>query len=283
MPPTYTGGMAQTLPAIALLGTGKMGGAILEGLLQPDVHASSIRATTNSEVSAEALRHKGVDARSLETDHEANEWAVAGADIVILGVKPHYVLELAHSIAHALAPEAIVVSVAAGITSKQIESVVKHAVVRAMPNTPSQIQQGVTGLAAGARASVDQVAQVKDIFELVGDVVVVAEDEINVLSALSGSGPAYLFYVAEKMMNVATDRGFTPEQARTMVQGTLLGAAALLEVSGETPEALRKAVTSPGGTTEQAIAVFDEHNLGAVFSEAVDRAVARAVEMAQAK
>ncbi len=274
--------MAHSLPAIALLGTGKMGGAILEGLLQPDVHASSIRATTNTEVSADALRLKGVEAKSLELDSDANEWAVAGAEIVILGVKPHYILDLAQSVAHALAPGAIVVSVAAGITTDQIESVVKLAVVRAMPNTPSQIQQGVTGLAAGARASVDQVAQVQQVFELVGDVVVVAEDDINVLSALSGSGPAYLFYVAEKMMAVATDRGFTSEQARTMVQGTLLGAAALLDVSGETPEALRKAVTSPGGTTEQAIAVFDEHNLGAVFSEAVDRAVARAIEMAKA-
>lgn len=273
--------MAQTLPPIALLGTGKMVGAILEGLLSPEVTTSTIRATTNTEASAELLRQKGVEAASLETDSMANEWAVAGAKIVILGVKPAYILELAQSVSHALDPDAIVVSVAAGITTAQLEGVVSNPVVRAMPNTPAQIQRGVTGLAAGARASADQVAEISAVFDLVGDVVVVKEDDINVLSALSGSGPAYLFYVAEKMMDVATTHGFSAKQARTMVQGTLLGAAALLDVSADTPEQLRRAVTSPGGTTEQAIAVFDEHQLGDVFAEAVDRAVARAIQMAK--
>jgi pyrroline-5-carboxylate reductase len=150
-----------------------------------------------------------------------------------------------------------------------------------MPNTPTQIRQGVTGVASGATTSSDQLSSAVGLFELVGDVVIVDESDINVLSALSGSGPAYLFYVAEKMMDVATHHGFSPEQARTMVQGTLLGAAALLEASGETPQDLRRAVTSPGGTTEQAIAVFDEHRLGEVFFEAVDRAVARAIEMSK--
>jgi pyrroline-5-carboxylate reductase len=273
--------MSQTLPSIALIGTGKMGGAILDGLRQPGISATSVRATTRSEATAQLLRDKGVDSRSLEADSDANVWAVAGAKIVVLAVKPHYIVDVARSIAQVLDPDAVVVSVAAGITTNDIEQASGRPVVRAMPNTPSQIRQGVTGIAAGPGATADHVSDVSHLFELVGDVVVVDEGDINVLSALSGSGPAYLFYVAEKMMDVATRHGFTADQARTMVQGTLLGAAALLDASGETPQDLRRAVTSPGGTTEQAIAVFDEHQMGAIFQEAVDRAVARAVEMSK--
>lgn len=272
--------MTVNLPTIALIGTGKMGGAILDGLLQPGVEVAGIRATTHTEAAASVLRERGVSARSVEADDAANEWAVDGADIVILAVKPHYLLEVAALVSDSVAPEAVVVSVAAGITTEQIEREVARSVVRAMPNTPAQIRQGVTGVAAGSRASAQQVQAVADLFGLVGEVVVVGEDKINHLSALSGSGPAYLFYVAEKLIDVAREHGFSAEQATTMVQGTLLGAAALLDASGETPEELRRAVTSPGGTTEQAIAVLDEHNLGAIWSEAVDRAVARATQMA---
>jgi len=273
--------MSDTPPSLAFIGTGKMGGAILEGVLQSGADAPLIRATTQTEAAAELLRARGVDARSIEADSQANSWAVAGADMVILAVKPHYILEVASSIAPALETDAVVVSVAAGLTTAQIEAVVDQAVVRAMPNTPSQIQQGVTGIASGSRASADQVATVSDVFRSVGQVVVVDESQINHLSALSGSGPAYLFYIAEKLIDVAIEHGFSQDQATTMVQGTLIGAAALLDSSGETPQALRQAVTSPGGTTEQAIAVLDEHQMGQIWSEAIARAVARAEQMAR--
>jgi pyrroline-5-carboxylate reductase len=123
-----------------------MGGAILDGLRQPGVNVSSLRATTQSEAAAGLLREKGVDARSVEADPDANEWAVTGAQIVVLAVKPRYILEVAQSLAHVLEPDAVVVSVAAGITTADIEEVTHRAVVRAMPNTPSQIRQGVTGI-----------------------------------------------------------------------------------------------------------------------------------------
>lgn len=270
-----------SLPAVALIGTGKMGGAILEGILQPGVDVSSLRATTATEATAATLRDSGVQARSLESDPSANGWGVEGADVVILAVKPHYILDVASSLAPHLQPDTVLVSVAAGITTAQIEDVVGCGVVRAMPNTPSQIRQGVTGIAAGATVSPSQLHVVVELFELVGDVVVVDEPQINPLSAVSGSGPAYLFYIAEKLIEAATRRGFTLEQATTMVNGTLVGSAALLEQSGQTPQELRRAVTSPGGTTEQAIGVFDRHDLGAILSEAIDSAVARAEEMAR--
>jgi len=271
--------MSVTLPSMAIIGTGKMGGAILDGVAQPGVAAQSLRVTTQSDHSAELLRGKGLTAASLEVEPEANAWAVAGAKIVIVAVKPARVLEAISGIAHVLDKDAVVVSVAAGITTEAMEKVTSNPVVRAMPNTPTQIGQGVTGLAAGSRVSDGQVAQVEKVFSLLGHVVVVPEEKINALSAISGSGPAYVFYIAEKLIDVAVSHGFTTEQANLMVQGTLLGAAALLEQSGDSPAALRAAVTSPGGTTEQAIAHFDESDLGDIFSDAINRAIARAEEM----
>jgi pyrroline-5-carboxylate reductase len=271
--------MSVTLPSMAIIGTGKMGGAILDGVLQPGVATQSLRVTTQSDQSAQLLRGKGLTAASLDLEPEANVWAVAGAKIVIIAVKPARVLEAIESVAHVLEKDAVVVSVAAGITTEAMEKVTSNPVVRAMPNTPTQIGQGVTGLAAGSRVTDEQVTQVEKVFGLLGHVVVVPEEQINALSAISGSGPAYVFYIAEKLIDAATSHGFTTEQAHLMVQGTLLGAAALLEQSGDSPAALRAAVTSPGGTTEQAIAQFDESNLGQVFSDAINRAIARAEEM----
>jgi pyrroline-5-carboxylate reductase len=271
--------MSVTLPAMAIIGTGKMGGAILDGVLQPGVSAASLRVTTQSEPSAELLRQRGLSAASLDGEPEANAWAVVGAKMVIIAVKPAKVLDAITQVAHVLDNDAVVVSVAAGITTEAMEGVTANPVVRAMPNTPTQIGQGVTGLAAGSRVSVDQMVEVEKVFSLLGHVVVVPEDQINALSAISGSGPAYLFYIAEKLIDVATSHGFTHDQAEVMVQGTLLGAAALLDQSGDPPATLRAAVTSPGGTTQQAIAQFDEANLGQIFADAIDRAIARAEEM----
>lgn len=271
--------MSVTLPAMAIIGTGKMGGAILDGVLQPGVNAQSLRVTTQSDQSAELLRSRGLTAASLDVEPEANAWAVAGAKIVIIAVKPARVIDAITSVSHVLDKDAVVVSVAAGITTEAMEKVTSNPVVRAMPNTPTQIGQGVTGLAKGSRVSNDQIAEVEKVFGLLGHVVVVPEDQINALSAISGSGPAYVFYIAEKLIDVATSHGFSTEQANVMVQGTLLGAAALLDQSGDTPAALRAAVTSPGGTTEQAIAQFDQGDLGGLLSQAIDRAIAKAEEM----
>ena len=271
--------MSVSLPAVAIIGTGKMGGAILDGLLQPEVTLRSLRVTTQSEQSAEALRRRGIEVASIEVEPEANEWAVADADIVIVGVKPPFVIDVVSSVAHVVKKDAAIVSVAAGITIDAMEAKTHNPVIRAMPNTPTQIGQGVTGLSMGARVDAGARASVESIFGLLGRVVVVPEEQMNALSAISGSGPAYLFYVAEKLIDVAMSHGFTAEQAETMVQGTLLGAAALLDQSGDSPSDLRRAVTSPGGTTEQAIAVFDGADLGAVFAEAIDQAVAKAIEI----
>jgi pyrroline-5-carboxylate reductase len=153
-------------------------------------------------------------------------------------------------------------------------------VLRAMPNTPALVGRGVTGLSAADGVSADDVAIVRRLFETVGTVVEVPESQIDALSTISGSGPAYFFLLVEDFTQAAVGKGFTEDQARLMVEQTFAGAAALLAASGEEPGELRRRVTSPKGTTERAIAVLQAARLDGVFAEATDAALARARELA---
>ena len=149
-----------------------------------------------------------------------------------------------------------------------------------MPNTPSLVGRGVTGLAAGAHADAAAVAVVRRLFETVGTVVEVPESQIDALSTISGSGPAYFFLVVEEFTKAAREKGFAEADARLMAEQTFIGAAALLEASADDPAELRRRVTSPKGTTERAVAVLQDAQLDEVFGRATDAALARARELA---
>lgn len=273
--------MTVTLPSIAILGTGSMGGAILSGLVQPHVVVTGgIRVTNRSTAKAEALASDRVQSFATDTDAAANRAAVAGAKIVLIGVKPAMVADLLTEIADALEPDAIVVSVAAGVTIETMESLVTRAVLRAMPNTPAVVGRAVTGLAAGTRSSAADLDVVTEMFETVGVVLVVPEGRIDALSTISGSGPAYVFYLIEQLTRTAVGMGFTPQEAALMVDTTFLGAAELLAASDVGPAELRRRVTSPKGTTERAIAELEKADLGATFDRATAAALARAAEIA---
>jgi pyrroline-5-carboxylate reductase len=273
--------MSPSLPSIAILGAGSMGGAILSGLLGPDVTVSGgIRDTNRSQEKANALASDSVTSLSTDADPQANRTAVAGARIVLIGVKPAMVPDLLREIADALEPDAIVVSVAAGVTIETMEALVPGSVLRSMPNTPSLVGRGVTGLAAGTRSTPEEFALVRSVFESVGEVIDVPESQIDALSTVSGSGPAYVFFLIEQLTATAVGLGFTPEQAATMVQGTFRGATELLAQSDADPAELRRRVTSPKGTTERAVQVLEDARLSDVFDRAAAAALARARELA---
>jgi len=202
---------------------------------------------------------------------------------VLVGVKPAMVPDLLREIAPALRPGAIVVSLAAGVTIATFEEILGEdvAVLRSMPNTPALVGRAVTGLAAGTLADEAAVATVRRLFETVGTVIEVPESQIDALSTISGSGPAYFFLLVEEFTKAALGKGFSEAESRLMAEQTFIGAAALLEASGENPAELRRRVTSPKGTTERAIAVFQEARLDDVFVAATDAALARARELAQ--
>jgi len=275
--------MQTTLPAISILGAGSMGGAILSGLVQPDVTVEGgIRVTNRTEAKAVLLRSDTVLSYATDNNTAANLAAVAGARIVLVAVKPQMVPDLLREIGSALDPGTVVISVAAGVTVATIESILPESVsvLRAMPNTPAIVGRGVTGLSAGTRSSAADLALASALFGTVGDVVVVPEEKIDALSTISGSGPAYVFYLIEELTRTAVDLGFSESEAATMVNGTFLGAAELLVSSRQSPQELRRQVTSPKGTTERAIAELEKGELKALFDRAAAAALARAKELA---
>ncbi|WP_130176991.1 pyrroline-5-carboxylate reductase [Cryobacterium sp. SO1] len=273
-----------TLPAIAFLGAGSMARAVLAGLLKPTVTVTGGIRTTNRSAAkaAELAGTAGVTAWATDAEPNANRLAVAGAGIVIVAVKPAMVPALLAEIADSLEPGTLVVSVAAGVTIATFE---KHlpdgvAVIRSMPNTPAVVGMAVTGLSAGTRSTPAQMDLATALFETVGEVLVVPEEKIDALSTISGSGPAYVFYLIEQLTLTAIDKGFTPAEAATMVNGTFLGASALLAVSDLTPSELRRQVTSPKGTTERAVQQLETGDVKGLFDRATDAALARARELA---
>lgn len=273
--------MTISLPGIAIIGAGAMGGAILSGLRAPGVTVSGgIRVTNRTTAKAALVGGAGVESFALETEPDANHRAVAGAGIVLVGVKPALVPAVLAEIAGSLEPGALVISVAAGVTTATMERIVANSVLRAMPNTPAIVGRAVTGLAPGSRATAAQLKTGRALFETVGTVIDVAESQIDALSTISGSGPAYVFYLIEELTRTAVGLGFDRETAERLVNGTFQGAVELLVTSGRTPEDLRRQVTSPNGTTERAVAELQRADLTSLFDRATAAALTRARELA---
>ncbi|MFB7251081.1 pyrroline-5-carboxylate reductase [Microbacterium sp. NPDC056234] len=276
--------MADSLPSLAFLGAGSMGGAILQGVVASGIPVEGGIVATNrtKEKAAGLADFAGVTAIALDERPDGNTDAAADARVILVGVKPAMVPDLLREIAPVLRQDAIIVSLAAGVT---LATFAEHLgdgvrVIRSMPNTPATVGKAVTGLAPGAAVSTEDLAVVRRLFELVGAVVEVPEDRIDALSTISGSGPAYVFLLIEELTKAAIGKGFSESDARLMAEQTFIGAAALLDASGENPVELRRRVTSPKGTTERAVAVLQDAHLETVFAEATDAALARAREIA---
>jgi pyrroline-5-carboxylate reductase len=268
---------------IAILGSGSMGTAILSGLLASGFDSAKVSITTKSAESAAKLADElGVTAIALESQPTGNADAVVGADLVLVAVKPAYVVEVLKEASSKLHSNALVISVAAGITTASMEAVLPASVsvVRAMPNTPAIVGRAVTGISSGSRVSDEQLETALDLFETVGRVVVLPEEQIDALSTISGSGPAYVFYLIEQLTLAAQEMGFGEDVAAMLVEETFAGASELLGASNQSPEVLRKQVTSPNGTTMQAVAVMEQAELAKLFTKATNAALARAKEIA---
>ncbi len=258
-----------------------MGGAILHGLVAAGVRG--IGVTTRSVEKAAALRElEGVRSLALSESADGNRTVAHDAHVVIVGVKPAMVADLLREIADVLHPDAVIVSLAAGTTLATMADALggQRRIVRAMPNTPSLIGKGVTGIAGNDHTTADDLAEVRRLFECVGTVIETDEPGIDALSTISGSGPAYVFLLIEALTAAARQKGFDEADARAMAEQTFIGATALLDHTGEDPADLRRGVTSPKGTTERAVAVLQDAHLDELFIRATDAALARAHEIA---
>ena len=211
----------------------------------------------------------------------SNRTAAATADVVIVGVKPVGVRAMLTEVAASLAPGAVVVSVAAAVPLELMEAALPAGtqVIRTMPNTPAKVGRGVTALAPGSSATPESVEVVRSLLSGTGRVVEVPENQLDAVGSVSGSGPAYAFYLAEAMAKAGADLGLDPELAAILAAETVAGAGAMLAEPGADAAALRKAVTSPNGTTEAAIRVFDEQDLPGTIAAGMTAAADRSAKI----
>ncbi|WP_211881614.1 pyrroline-5-carboxylate reductase [Pseudarthrobacter albicanus] len=274
----------ENLPPIAILGTGAMGGAIIRGLLNANVKISErIRITGHGTQQMQELTDiYGIEGFDARTDPEANIKAVKGAGIVVLALKPDVIADVLKEISGAVEDGAIIISIAAGITIKTIESLLPEtvSVIRVMPNTPALVGKGVSGISAGTRGTIADIAVADALFRTVGTVLTVPESQIDEVTSISGSGPAYVFFLIEQLTTVAEHQGFTPEQAAVLVNGTFRGACELLASSNKSPRELRQLVTSTKGTTAAAVSVLEDGGIREIFEKATGAALRRARQLA---
>lgn len=260
-----------------------MNEAILSGLLEAGTDPADVVATVRRAGRAAELaeRHHGVTAIAGEEEPDNNKQATKGSGVVILGVKPVGILDLAREISPSLSPTAVVVSVAAAVSIAQLEAALPagQPVIRAMPNTPAKLGRGVVSVSPGTHCTPEQLQEVKDVLQGAGTVVEVPEEQVDAVSAISGSGPAYAFYLAEAMAAAGRELGLDPELSVLLARETVAGAGFMLAEPGADPTALRKAVTSPNGTTERAIATFDQRGLPAIIVAGARAATERAAEI----
>ena len=265
---------------IAFIGAGNMGEALIRGLLSTKtVKPSQIIAT---DVRAERreffARTFGVRAVADNAD------AAKSADIIVVAVKPQQMNEALASVKSVAVKSKLFISIAAGVTTARIERELggQPHVVRVMPNTPALVGAGAAALAKGAHATDEDLTTAEAILGAVGITVRVEENLLDAVTALSGSGPAYVFHVAEAMTRGGVAAGLDEALARRLAIQTVYGAAKLMAESGEAPAELRRKVTSPGGTTEAALKVMSERKLEEIFVEAIRAAEKRSRELSGA-
>ena len=267
-------------PTLAFIGAGNMAQAIIKGLLKQGYAANKIIATgrTASKMSALATD------TGIQTTLDNLE-ACQQADIIILGVKPQMMQDTVSALAAAIDPRRhLIISVAAGILATSINGWIGQdcATVRCMPNTPSLVGMGASGLYANELVSSEQRAQAEHIMQAVGISIWLEEEQlIDTVTAVSGSGPAYYFLMMEAMIDAAQGLGLNAEQAKTLVLQTSAGAAEMARTSELSPAELRVAVTSPKGTTEQALNSFAEAGYRDTVAKAMGAAHGRSQELAQ--
>ncbi|MDO5698659.1 MAG: pyrroline-5-carboxylate reductase [Dermatophilus congolensis] len=242
---------------LAVLGGGVMGGAILEGALRAGRSADDVAVTVKLPHERERWEKLGVRLADDNAD------AVRGAELVLVGVKPNVVPEVLAEIADALPEGAVVASIAAGVTLATLESALPAGtpVVRVMPNIPAVVGRSVAALSPGGSATDEHVAVVRTLLDSVGSSVEVAEKDLDAVTAVSGSGPAYVFALAEAMIDGGVMLGLTRQVATQLALETVLGAATMLTESDTHPTLLREQVVSPGGTTAAALREFSRGGL----------------------
>lgn len=264
---------------LAILGAGNMAEAIARGVLARGVFTP-----------AQIIAADPVDSRRTLFSEQLritcvaeNTQAARQAKVLLLSTKPYQMKEALAPLGEVMNEQTLVISIAAGITSQAISSALGHGknwrVIRTMPNTPMLVGEGVVGMAPGEFATPADLATARRIFESAAVVIEVAEDKIDAVTALSGSGPAYFYFLVEHLIRAGVEMGLPVEDATTMAVKTAAGAGKLLVISSDSPAELRRKVTTPGGTTHAAISFMESQGFGQIIVDALKAAETRGREL----
>jgi len=265
---------------IGFIGGGNMASSLISGLI---ASGHSPEYLWVSDINPDTLKALALN---LKVNTSAsNDKVISEVDVVVLAVKPQTLSDVAKAAAAVIQEKkSLIVSIAAGISQQSLSEWLGAdiAIVRCMPNTPALVLTGATALHANVKVSAEQRSLAENIMRSVGIALWVKEEsELDAVTAVSGSGPAYYFLLMEAMEKTAIELGLTEETARLLVQQTALGAAKIALESSESPEQLRKRVTSPGGTTQQAISTFEQGGFTELVSKALHAARDRSIEMSK--
>jgi len=266
-------------PTIAFIGIGNMAGAIIGGLIASGYPAKKILGTSRTQAKREHFEQQYAMITLAD-----NREAVSKADVVVLCVKPAQMQEVVSAFADQVRDEQMFISVAAGIELSALARWLGKdvSVVRCMPNTPSQLGAGVSGLIANAHTGEDQKAWVSSVFESIGvSIWVEDESQMHAVTALSGSSPAYFFQFLEAMIKAGKEQGLSEETCRRLAANAMLGAARMATELEQPIDQLRKNITSPKGTTEQALLSFEASGIDNIVRTAMLACMDRSKEMAQ--
>jgi pyrroline-5-carboxylate reductase len=264
---------------IAFIGAGSMAEALIAGMTKTLYKSEQIIVTNRSNKKRLEYMRNTYHVR-VEIDKEK---AVKEADIIILAMKPKDVVEGINAISETVREDQLIISVLAGVSTDSILSLLKKkvAVVRAMPNTSATIGKSATAIALGRYANKNHLSIAKTLFETVGVVTVVAENDLHAVTGLSGSGPAYVYYLVEAMEKAAKEIGLEQSVAKDLILQTIIGAAEMLKSSAKHPSILRKEVTSPGGTTEAGIKILEDYHYQEAVIACIKRAAKRSAELGE--
>ena len=261
---------------LAILGGGRMGEALARGLVDAGWEPDELAIAEIESDRRRVLEERLPGVRVVPSP----AWAAADADVVVVAVKPGDVASALEACATTLGDDALVLSIAAGVTLAELEAIVaKHATVRAMPNTGALVGKGAAAISAGSLATDAHLELAERVLGAVGTVVRVPEPQLDAVTGLSGSGPAYVFLLAEALTEAGVLVGLPRATAAALVTQTLHGSAALLAETGDSPESLRAAVTSPGGTTAAGLQALEAHGVRAAVLDAVQAATRRSREL----
>ncbi|NMH74221.1 pyrroline-5-carboxylate reductase [Bacillus sp. RO2] len=265
---------------IAFIGAGSMAEAIMAGLLKQEICTKEDITVTNKQ---DQQRLENLESKYGVVTLENKETVVKDADVIFIAMKPKDAKDGIQAIKSYVTKDQLIVSVLAGISTEVIQDLFEQElrVIRSMPNTSAAIGLSATAIAKGSFATEEDLALVQSLFSAIGLCTIVEEDQLHAVTGVSGSGPAYIYYIAEAMEKAAFAQGLDMDVAKKLVSQTLIGAAHMLQETDKDAEVLRREVTSPGGTTQRGISLLDERKVSEAFESCIEGATERSREMGE--